>query len=83
MTLLDLPALCSLLERFLTLPEHQQLANQISTAIEDHQNLPFGDSVRRVAALHNLVATVEPFIAVFKYVRTLRAEEQIPSPRVN
>lgn len=60
----DLKSVCQLLEDFLKLSSYQQLGNQITTAIEDHQKLAFVDVTRRILNLKSLVLTVEPLIKI-------------------
>lgn len=69
MVLADLKALCALLENFLNLPNYQNIGEQITTAIEDHQSLVFSDITRRISILRNLVLTVEPFIKAIGRLR--------------
>ncbi|HEY9852079.1 MAG TPA: hypothetical protein V6D28_21575 [Leptolyngbyaceae cyanobacterium] len=68
-TLPDLPTICRLFERFLELPNNQQLANQIALAVEYHQNLPFGDIGRRIVNLGTLIQTIEPFLKAIGCLR--------------
>ncbi|MBD2533170.1 cold shock domain-containing protein [Nostoc flagelliforme FACHB-838] len=76
----DLPSLCKLFERFLALPENEQLASQITITVEDHQNLPFTDIGRRIANLRNLVLTIEPCLKAIgrtRYAKDLNKLNQL------
>jgi HEAT repeat protein len=76
-TLADLPAVCRVFERFLALPNNQQLANDIAVAIEDYENLPFGDIGRRIATLRNLTLTIEPSLKAIGRLRYAGDETQL------
>ncbi|MEG4860378.1 hypothetical protein QUB75_22865 [Microcoleus sp. K1-B6] len=67
--LADLPAVCSVFERFLALPNNQGLANDIGVAIEYYENLRFGDIVGRNATLRNLTLTIEPSLKAIGRLR--------------
>ena len=58
-TVLRLAHLC---ERLLALQENQSLAQQIESAITQHEELPFGATAERMAALRGLVGAVEAFL---------------------
>jgi hypothetical protein len=73
----DLKALCQLLDHFLGLPNHQQLGQQITTAVEDHQNLAFSDTTGRISALRSLVFTVEPFMKAVGRLRYADNPEEL------
>jgi len=76
-TLADLPAVCRLFERFLALPNNQQLANDIAVAIEDYENLPFGDIVGRNATLRHLALTIEPSLKAIGRLRYAKDATQL------
>jgi len=55
----DLSTLSRLFDLFLLLPDNKNFADQLIIAVEDQQNLPFGDIRRRIANLCSLVIAVE------------------------
>jgi HEAT repeat protein/cold shock CspA family protein len=75
--LADLPTVCCVFERFLGLPNNQQLANDIAVAIEDYENLRFTDIGRRIATLRNLTLTIEPSLKAIGRLRYAQDATQL------